>query len=134
ERLNPVVNAVSIPMADHARRAVKAGLPEGPLTGVPILLKDLDAGNLAGTPTTSGSKLLAANVPDHSNRLVARYTAAGMVYPGRASVPSVGVSATTEPALYGPIRNPWNQGRRAGGSTGGGAGGVAYGMVPGAHA
>ena len=41
EALNPVLNAVVIPMLDEARATLEAGLPEGPLRGVPFLLKDL---------------------------------------------------------------------------------------------
>src|SRR6185437_11971592 len=43
ETLNPKINAVVIEAYDQARAAVKAGLPDGPFTGVPYFIKDLHA-------------------------------------------------------------------------------------------
>ena len=41
DRHNPVLNAVVLPMYEEARSRIEAGLPDGPLRGVPLLLKDL---------------------------------------------------------------------------------------------
>src|SRR5262249_56100776 len=43
EARNPTVNAVVLPLYDYARKAIADGLPDGPLSGVPYLLKDLSA-------------------------------------------------------------------------------------------
>ena len=51
EARNPVVNAVTMPLHDYARRALAAGLPDGPFRGVPFLMKDLTA-PVAGVPMT----------------------------------------------------------------------------------
>src|SRR5436309_10335710 len=40
---NPAINAVVMPLEDYARKAIAAGLPAGPFTGVPYLMKDLTA-------------------------------------------------------------------------------------------
>ena len=53
EKLNGDVNAVIHPLFDRARAAVESGLPNGPFTGVPIVVKDLD-GTLAGAPYHAG--------------------------------------------------------------------------------
>ncbi|TMB03615.1 MAG: amidase, partial [Deltaproteobacteria bacterium] len=54
EARNPAVNAVVSRLYDRARATIAAGLPRGPFTGVPYLLKDLGA-QYAGTVTTWGS-------------------------------------------------------------------------------
>ena len=55
EASNATLNAVTIHAEDQARRAIEAGLPEGPFTGVPMLLKDLYQ-PCAGLPVTNGSR------------------------------------------------------------------------------
>src|SRR5262249_43235519 len=41
EARNPMINAVVLPLYDYARKAIADGLPDGPLSGVPFLVKDL---------------------------------------------------------------------------------------------
>ena len=43
EARNPSINAVTMPLYDYGRAAIAAGLPDGPFTGVPFLMKDLTA-------------------------------------------------------------------------------------------
>jgi len=130
---NPAINAVVTRMDDHARAAIRAGLPDGPFKGVPYLLKDLGA-LYTGVVTSYGSGLFASNVPDHDSEIVARMKRAGLVIVGKSNTPEMGVAPSTEPRLFGPTRNPWNLGHSAGGSSGGAAAAVAAGMLPMAHA
>src|SRR5207249_3774565 len=88
ERLNPAVNAVCTRLYDHARRTVADGVPAGPFTGVPFLLKDLVL--MAGAITSNGSRLFAEFVADHDSELVARYRRAGLVIFGKTSTPEFG--------------------------------------------
>lgn len=132
ERLNPVLNAVNRTMYDEARGCIEQGLPDGPFTGVPFLLKDLRAA-YAGVPTVAGSAFFVDKVASHDSELVRRYKAAGLVIAGKTNTPEFGGAPTTEPSLYGPTRNPWNLDRSSGGSSGGSAAAVAAGMVPAAH-
>ena len=67
EARNPSVNAVVMKLYDYGRQAIKAGLPDGPLTGVPFLIKDLSAA-LAGVPTTRACKFFADAVPARGQR------------------------------------------------------------------
>jgi len=120
-------------MDDKARRAIDAGLPSGPFTGVPFSLKDLGI-VAAGTPMTCATPLFADFVSDHDNALVARYRKAGLVLLAVTKTPQLGLSITTEPKLYGPAHNPWNLAYSPGGSSGGGAASVAAGYWPMAHA
>ena len=133
EAVNPVINAVTVKMYDAARASIEAGLPDGPLRGVPFLLKDLFA-PYAGSAMTNGSRLYADYVCDHDSELVARYRRAGLVVFGRTNSPEMGIAYTTEPHLHGPTRNPWDLDRTPGGSSGGAAAAIAARVVPAAHA
>lgn len=133
EQLNPVLNAVVHDRFDAAREEVAAGLPDGPLSGVPVLVKSLGA-DVSGLPTTRGSRLWAEDVKHRDSALVRRYRAAGMVVLGVTNTPELGLSADTAPALHGATHNPWRHGFSPGGSSGGSAAAVAAGMVPVAHA
>jgi amidase/6-aminohexanoate-cyclic-dimer hydrolase len=133
EERNPTLNAVVTTMYDEARQSIEAGLPDGPLRGVPFLLKDLGVFN-SGVKTIYGSTLYAAFVPDHDSEIVIRYRKAGLVICGKTNTPEFGLTVTTEPRLFGPCRNPWDLDRTTGGSSGGAAAAVASGMVPAAHA
>ena len=130
---NPALNAVVTRMDDHARAAIRAGLPDGPFKGVPYLLKDLGA-LYTGVVTSYGSQLFAGNVADHDSEIVARMKRAGLVIVGKSNTPEMGIAASTEPRLFGPTRNPWSLQHSAGGSSGGAAAAVAAGIVPIAHA
>lgn len=129
----PELNAVVSRRDDAARAEVSAGLPSGPLRGVPYLIKDLNA-HVAGLPSTQGVRLFADVVADRDSEFVARLRRAGVVVLGKTNTPGFGTSTSTEPALFGPCRNPWNLAHVAGGSSGGSAAAVASGMVPAAHA
>ncbi|WTW99255.1 amidase [Streptomycetaceae bacterium NBC_01309] len=130
---DPAVNAVIARRADAARAEIDAGLPEGPLRGVPFLVKDLSC-DIAGLPTTNGSRLFADAVAPRDGELVRRYRRAGLVMLGKTNTPEFGKNASTEPLLHGATRNPWRPTHSAGGSSGGSAAAVAAGMVPAAHA
>lgn len=131
--VNPALNAIIAPLYGEACQAVAAGLPRGPLTGVPYLLKDLDA-TMAGVATSNGGRIWAPHIPVADTEYVARVRRAGLVVFGKTNTPELGLTVTTEPAAFGPTRNPWNLAHSSGGSSGGAAAAVAAGIVPAAHA
>jgi amidase len=133
ERHNPALNAVVYKGYDDARKAAAGPLPDGPFKGVPFLIKDLGV-TVAGWPRTSGSKFAAHIVDTEDSGLIRRYREAGLVFVGKTNTPEYGITGTTESALLGPCRNPWNPEHIAGGSSGGSASAVAAGIVPVAHA
>lgn len=128
---NPALNALVLRLDDSADRQVP---PPGasPLAGLPILLKDLLA-DVAGIPTSNGSRLCAGYIPQQDAELVRRYRAAGLIFAGKTSTPEFGLYPYTESALHGATRNPWNHALTCGGSSGGSAAAVAAGMVAIAH-
>ena len=129
EELNPKLNAVSIKLYDLGREMVAGDLPSGPFTGVPFLLKDL-VFLCTGVPLTNGTRYLKDFVADTDSAMIARIKRAGLVLIGKTNVPENGYSASTEPVLFGPTHNPWNDAVCAGGSSGGSASAVAGGIVP----
>ncbi|HEX3498362.1 MAG TPA: amidase family protein [Stellaceae bacterium] len=133
ERDNPRLNAVVHTLYDRAREAVAAGLPQGPFTGVPFMLKDLGAFQ-KDVPTSFGSRFFDGFIAQVDATITERYQAAGLVVLARTATPEFGLNASTEPARHGPTRNPWNTARTAGGSSGGAAAAVAARMLPAAHA
>lgn len=135
EALNPQLNAVIWTRFDDARAEVTNGAGEGPLAGVPFLLKDAGA-TQAGTPRHLGNRALkAANAMSSGDTVLgARFRDAGLVTLGKTNLPELGTIPTTQPLAYGPTRNPWDTTRSPAGSSGGAAAAVASGMVPVAHA
>jgi amidase len=133
EARNPAINAVVNRMYDRAEAAIDAGLPAGPFTGVPYLLKDLGV-YYTGTITSAGSAFFRDALADHESEVVLRMQRAGLVIIGKTNTSEFGLSTSVEPKLFGPTRNPWNLEFSAGGSSGGAAAAVASGMLPIAHA
>ena len=133
EARNGAVNAVTNRLYDYGRQAIADGLPDGPLKGVPYLLKDLSA-SLAGCPTTRGCRFFEDVVPAEDSELVRRLKRAGVVVFGRTNTCELGLSLTCEPQLHGATKNPWDTTRISGGSSGGAAAAVGARMLPAAHA
>lgn len=142
EAANPAINAIVLKDYEAARRrtrAIEAGgngvdtLADGPLAGVPFLVKDLGAA-VAGLRMTFGSRHYRHYVPAADAPVVARFRAAGLNLFGKTSASELGQMPYTEPELFGPCRNPWNLDHTPGGSSGGAAASVAAGVVPLAHA
>jgi amidase len=132
EALNPTLHAVVTTMYDQAREAAAAGLPDGPFTGVPFLVKDLCA-EVAGIRFTEGSRYLRDFVPAEDQELIRRHRQAGLALLGKTATPEFGMLPTAESLLHEATANPWDVTRTAGGSSGGSAAAVASGMVAFAH-
>jgi amidase len=127
------IAAVVYTQVDRARRAIAAGLPAGPFTGVPFLIKDLGC-DAVDFPTCMGSALYRDYRYSVDSELFIRLERAGLVTFARTTSPEFGIGPTGEATVYGrPTRNPWNPGHVAGGSSSGSAAAVAAGIVPIAH-
>jgi len=135
EALNPKLNAVITPLFEQARQqAVAPELPQGPFRGVPLLLKDYLC-QTAGDPYYEGMGFLRDldwRSPADTY-LAQKFRAAGFIILGKTNLPEQAIWAVTEPAAFGPTRNPWNLAHTPGGSSGGSAAAVAAGLTPLAH-
>ncbi|MEV4732778.1 amidase family protein [Saccharopolyspora sp. NPDC049426] len=126
--VNPAINAIVAWLDEHADQRV-AGELSGPFAGVPFLLKDLGH-NLAGAPSSDGCRAFADRTSAVTDTVVQRWLDAGLVVFGKTNTPEFGSKGVTEPALFGPTRNPWDLQRTPGGSSGGAGAAVAAGIVP----
>jgi amidase len=140
EKLQPELNALTTSRFERALEEAHAAdqvtaPKDAPLRGVPFLVKDL-AIPMAGEPAHEGMRALkdAGYVAPVTSHLARRWQDAGLIVLGRTSTPELGIMPTTEPAAYGPTRNPWDTERTPGGSSGGSAAAVASRMVAAAHA
>jgi amidase len=113
---------------EAARAAAARPLPDGPLAGVPFLLKDLGEPQ-AGIPEYMGSRALRNHVATTTAWTVERYVAAGLIICGRTSTAEFGNHCATEPSLFGRTLNPWKAELSPGGSSGGTAAAVAAGLI-----
>ncbi len=99
----------------------------GPLAGVPYVLKD--TWDTAGIRTTGGSWRHRERVPSESSHAHRALRGAGAVLLGKSNLCDLAFSVESDNHLFGPVRNPHDLSRTAGGSTGGGAAAVADGMA-----
>ena len=133
EKVNPKLNAVLQTLPTQAAEAVRTGLPQGPFTGVPFLIKELVL-HAKNVRCDMGSRFARGFTPTEDTELMARFRQTGLVLVGTTQTPELGYNPTTETVLFGPVHNPWDLTRSAGGSSGGSGAAVAAGVVPLAHA
>jgi aspartyl-tRNA(Asn)/glutamyl-tRNA(Gln) amidotransferase subunit A len=126
EKLNAFITVVREQALAEAKKAdedIAHGRNRGPLHGVPVTIKDMF--ETAGVRTTGGSKILADWVPETDSALVERLRAAGAIIIGKTNLDEFGHGGTSTLSHFGPVHNPWNIDRIAGGSSGGSAAAVA---------
>lgn len=108
-------------------RSEITGTSEGPLTGRRVAIKDNTA--VAGIPMMNGSRTVEGYVPATDATVVTRLLAAGATIAGKAVCEDLCFSGGSHTSKTGPVRNPWDTTRSAGGSSSGSAALVASGEV-----
>jgi len=109
----------------EANRMDAARRNELPLWGIPIGIKEII--DVAGTPTTANSRVLAGRIPHADAPVVARLRAAGALILGKTATHEFACGTVTPGTS-----NPWDLGRIPGGSSGGSAAALAAGHCLGA--
>ena len=137
ERANPKLHAYVAVYAESARAAADgadrqraAGLPRGPLHGLPIAIKDLC--DIDGKVGTVGSKAWAARRGTTTAAVVERLLSAGMIILGKLHMVEFAFGGWGTNPLCGTPWNPWdlNLHRVPGGSSSGSGVAVAAGLAP----
>ena len=134
ERLNAKLNAFITVIPPE--QALQAQLPEGKsssshsLRGIPLAIKDLF--DIAGLPTTIGSKFFPGHVAEQDGFVIEKLKQAGAILMGKTNTHEIALGITGNNPHYGTARNPWDTSRIPGGSSSGSAIAVATGMALGA--
>jgi amidase len=122
EKINPTINAyctlvpeMALQSAKDAESAIMKGSGVGPLTGIPVSIKDVNP--VAGVRTTD-------------DLVVERLKRAGAIIMGKTNTPEFAAGASTFNKIFGITRNPWDTDFTVGGSSGGAAASVAAGIGP----
>jgi len=115
---------IALSQAADADRMLAAG-EGGPLTGVPVQIKDVMC--TEGVPTTCASRMLENFVPVYNATAVERLMGQGAVMLGKGNMDEFAMGSSCENSAFHPTRNPWDLDRVPGGSSGGAAASVAAG-------
>ena len=133
DEVNPQINAIVAHRPDQVReqadrldQRIARGEDPGPLSGVPVTVKINT--DMAGFPTTNGTRLQQDWVAKVHSPAVENLVRAGAVLLGRSNAPTFALRWFTSNLLNGATRNPRNPALTPGGSTGGGAAAVTAGV------
>ncbi len=133
ESQNPMLNAFITVTAEsaleeaHAAEAeMRRGEWRGPLHGIPVALKDMI--DTAGVRTTGASAVYLDRIPSTDAAVVSRLKRAGAILLGKLNMQEFAIGGSSVPSHFGPVRNPCDTSRIAGGSSGGSAAAVAAGL------
>ena len=131
DRVNPTLNAI-IELYEDRFETPDQGLGNGPMRGVPFLIKDV-SDHFGGRKMENGSRVAAGYVVPEDDYYAQMIKASGVNLVGRSATPEFSMSLTTATLLNGETHNPWKLHYSTSGSSGGAGSAVASGMVPIAH-
>jgi len=129
---NPDINAfititeeLALEEAKKADEIIKAG-KQKILTGIPFSVKD--AIQVKGVRATGAAKILDNYESPFDATVISKIRRQGAILLGKTNCDAFGHGASNENSMYGPVKNPLDTSKVAGGSSGGSAAAVAGNM------
>ena len=114
--------------AQNADKRRTSGAQLGVLHGLPMPVKD--SVNTKVLPTSNGTRALATFKPREDAAVLKPLFSQGAILMGKTNLHELSFGATSNNAIFGPVRNPYDPSRIPGGSSGGSGAAVAARMAP----
>lgn len=128
DEINSFINVTKEKALEQAKQADEKIEQEEaePLTGLPFGVKDAIC--VKGVRSTGGAEILDNYEPPYTATVVEKILDQGAVLLGKQNCDAFGHGASNENSMYGPVKNPHDDTKVAGGSSGGSAAAVAADM------